>query len=211
MLLLVALFLSCGNENTSSNSSQALGSVPTTTKTASINQDHLIIAGSRVGRVRKYSSQPDLEAIYGAEKIRPQSISIEEGQEQAGLLLFPNTKNELEVVFDIEAATSIAYVRLNKEGGDWITPEGIQVGSNLEALAAANGVPFQFYGFEWDFAGLVTNWNEGQLNDQLVVSLIPENPQALIPDLMGDVSLSSDDPRVKALGLKVGSIVTTFE
>jgi len=45
----------------------------------------------------------------------------------------------------------------------------------------------------------------------LIVALIPQNIEALREEMLGDVELSSDDPQVRELRAKIGSLVVTFE
>jgi len=56
----------------------------------------------------------------------------------------------------------------------------------------------------------VTSWNDGNIGSNLIIALVPQNFDKLSEDLLGEVQLTSDDPRVRALQAKVGSIVVTF-
>lgn len=175
-------------------------------------KDYLIIPGERIGMITAEATEAEVEDAYGKENIKFTSVAIAEGEEQQGVVVFPDTKNELEIIWELAANIgNPAFVRLGKEGGDWHTEGGISVGTTLEKLEEINGKPFKFYGFEWDYGGLVTNWNDGNISPYLVIALIPQNFDKLDSDLMGEVILSSDDPRVRALNAKIGSLVIMFE
>ncbi len=174
--------------------------------------DFLIVPGRRVGMVTSESTEAEVEMAYGEENVRFTSLDMGEGEEELGVIVFPDTKNALEIVWELEASIGKpAFVRLSKENGAWATEQGVQVGTSLEKLEEINGQPFTFYGFEWDYGGLVTDWNGGNLSPYLIVALIPQNIEALREEMLGDVELSSDDPQVRELRAKVGSLVVTFE
>lgn len=206
LTILLLLFLSCGKDP------QEKKEQATNTETTQKNEDFQIIPGKRVGMITYQSTEAEVELAYGEDNIDFTSLNIGEGEEQLGVVVFPNTDNEVEIVWEVEASYGRpAFVRLSKEAGDWKTPEGVRVGMTLEALEEANGRPFSFYGFEWDYGGLVTNWDGGNLSPYLVIALIPQNFAAMQEALTGEVILSSDDPKVRKLSPKIGSMVVTFE
>ncbi len=179
---------------------------------SSETKDFLIIPGERIGIITASTTEAEVEIAYGKENIELKSLNVGEGEQREGVLVFPGTNNELEIIWELEADIgNPAFVRLGKENSDWKTPEGIGVGTTLEKLEELNGRPFTFYGFEWDYAGLVSDWNGGNLSPYLIIALIPQNFDKLGKELLGEVQLSSDDPKVRALNAKVGSIVLTFE
>lgn len=201
MLLLCGMLGSCKND---ASKAVANGSNP-------IN-DLKVIPGSRVGMITAHTTEAELERLYGAENLKIERIPVAEGEAQEGVILFPGTRKEIEIIW--QAANSEgtpAFVRITRDSTDWKTEEGITIGSSLEALEQANGKPFDFYGFEWNYGGLVTNWNAGKFNPNFVVALVPQNFMALTKAMLGEKQLSSADIKVRALKAKVGSIVITFD
>ncbi len=174
--------------------------------------DFRVVPGERVGMITGRSTEAEVELAYGEDNVRLTSLNMGEGEEKIGVVVFPDTKNELEIVWELEASIGKpAFVRLSKENGEWATEEGVQIGTTLEKLEEINGRPFSFYGFEWDYGGLIANWNGGNLSPYLIVALVPQDFEALEEELLGEVVLSSDDPKVRQLQAKIGSIVITFE
>ncbi|MDX1943446.1 MAG: hypothetical protein SFU99_22965 [Saprospiraceae bacterium] len=199
--LILLWFSACKSD---SKSSEATSS--------SEEKDFLIVPGARIGLITGSTTEAEVEKAYGEDNIEIKSLDVAEGEQREGVLVFPNTKNELEIIWELEADIGKpAFIRLGKENSDWRTAEGIGVGTTLEKLEELNGRPFTFYGFEWDYGGLVSDWNGGNISPYLIIALIPQNFDKLSSDLLGEVQLSSDDPKVRALGAKVGSIVLTFE
>ncbi len=179
---------------------------------ADANNDFVIVPGKRVGMITGETTEADVEAAYGKENVRFQSLSVAEGEQREGVLIFPASPNELEIIWELEADNGRpAFVRLGREGSDWKILGEITVGTTLEKLEEINGKPFTLYGFEWDFGGLVTNWNGGKMSPYAIIAFIPQNFDKLDSSLLGEIQLSSDDPRVRALNAKIGSIVITFE
>lgn len=187
-LLLSFLFFSCQNEQYG---------------------DRLIVPGERVGLIDKNKSMDDLIELYGKKNTKKKSIGVGEGEEKPGLVIFPNTSDEIEVVWNKKKDPNPAFIRIGQENTAWKTASGISIGTTLNQLEEINGRPFTFYGFEWDYAGLVTDWNGGEL-EGLVIALMPQNFNALDDQVMGDIELQSDLPMVQAIDPVVGSIVISF-
>lgn len=199
--ILLAL-ISCANDAKNKNSGE----------TAGLTNDFIIIPGERVGSITATTTEAELQEMFGVDKVKIQSIPIAEDATQEGVILYPGTPNEIEIIWETAASEGKpAFIRIGKDSTQWRTPDGITVGTSLEKLEEINGKPFKFYGFDWDYGGLVTNWNEGKLTSNLVIALVPQNFEALGNEMLGEVRLSSDDPKVRALQPKIGSIVVTFD
>lgn len=202
-LLLCGLLSSCKNDTSKEAETEA---------TSKPMNDVKIIPGERVGMITSRTTEAELERLYGAENLKIMRIPVAEGEEQEGVVLFPGTNKEIEIIWQAASSEGTpAFVRITQDSTVWKTEEGITIGSSLEALEKINGKPFNLYGFEWDYGGLVTNWNKGNLNQHFVVALVPQDFNALKEDMLGEMQLTSDDPKVRALKAKVGSIVVTFE
>lgn len=202
-LLLCGLLSSCKNDTSKEAETEA---------TSKPMNDVKIIPGERVGMITARTTEAELERLYGAENLKIMRIPVAEGEEQEGVVLFPGTNKEIEIIWQAASSEGTpAFVRITQDSTVWKTEEGITIGSSLEALEKINGKPFNLYGFEWDYGGLVTNWNKGNLNQHFVVALVPQDFNALKEDMLGEMQLTSDDPKVRALKAKVGSIVVTFE
>lgn len=203
LLLLCGLLGSCKNDAAKKSENANI--------TNAVN-DFKIIPGSRVGLITANTTEAQLEQLYGAENLKMQRIVVAEGEEQAGVILFPDTDKEIEIIWQMASSEGKpAFIRISKDSTVWKTEEGITIGSSLEALEKANGKPFEFYGFEWDYGGLVTNWNGGNFNSNIIVALVPQRFNVLKENMLGEIPLSSADPEIRALNARVGSIVITFD
>ncbi len=212
-LFLAILVLSIGGCN--SDDKKADGSSANATENTeqppAPSADFTIVPGQRVGGIKATSTEADIKALYGDDNVEYRSVYIGEGESQPGIAVFPNTDNELEIVWDIAAATgNPEFIRISKEHTEWHTVEGVTVGTALEELEKINGKPFQLYGFGWDYGGLVSDWMGGRLNSHLIIALEPADWEKVGPEVSGDVTFSSNGTEVRELGAKVASMVVTF-
>jgi hypothetical protein len=173
--------------------------------------DYFCVPGKNVGKITPSFTEKQLIETYGADNVIREEIGFGEGESVPGTIVFPDSTKELVVYWLKEYPyEKIAKIRIDKEGGPWKTITGIQVGTSLEQLEKINGKPFNFYGFEWDYSGLVENWNEGNISDELQVFLEPGNPEAVIPELLGDREFPSTHPNAVEGKLRVSSMVFFF-
>jgi len=212
-LLLATLALSasaCNSDNKKSSGEEA-AATEEEEQPASPKMDYTIVPGQRVGGITAASTEAGIKAIYGEGQVAFRSVYIGEGESQPGIALFPDTPNELEIVWDIAAATgNPEFIRISHDSTDWRTLQGVTVGTTLEELEKINGRPFKLYGFGWDYGGLVNDWNGGKLDNDLIIALEPEDWEKAGPEVSGDRTFSSDDPEVRALNARVASMVVTF-
>ena len=169
--------------------------------------DYLIVPGVRVGPLHgEHALENDLVQTFGAENIKKQAIYVGEGEEMPGYLIFPDTKDELQIAYDTTIAKDKpAFIRVEQEGTHWKTSTGISIGTTIEELVKINGHDFDFLGFEWDYGGFVTDWKNGKLNTDLRIRLGKDGGN-LPTELIGDRTLSSNNPKIKGQKIKVASL-----
>ena len=223
VIMLLLLVVACDADYSSTDNSTT-NNIPTvaepqpsphSTKTPkappALDLDFTITPGKSVGLITLQSTEADIINAYGEANVDQREIGMGEGETAPGTLLFPYTENELVIVWeDGKTYEKIASIRVDGENSNWKTVDGIEIGTSLETLEEINGKPFQFYGFEWDYAGTTNDWQGGNINEHISVILTPTKPEAAFPDLIGDQLFSSDHPKAKAAGLKVSSIMLKF-
>jgi len=169
------------------------------------------VPGKQVGRITANFSHDELVKMFGEENVKKSDIGLGEGETAKGTIVFQGAKDELIIQYqEGEDYKKIKNVKIRNEGTNWKTSEGITVGTTLEQLLEMNGKEFSFAGFEWDYAGKVTSWEKGKINERLEVFLTPTNEEAIFPDLLGDDVFSTNHAKAKAAGLKVASFVINF-
>ena len=212
LLAAAALFLGACNSGHKNTEDTSTGPPGPKEQPAARAIDFIIVPGQRVGAITAASTEADIKELYGEDNVEYRSVHIGEGESQPGIAVFPNTPDELEIVWDIAAATgNPEFIRISNENTAWRTVQGVTVGTSLKELEKINGKPFQLYGFGWDYGGLVSDWKSGKLNSHLIIALEPADWEEVGPEVSGDIILSSDDPKVRKLNARVASMVVTFE
>ena len=169
------------------------------------------VPGKQVGLITPTSTEGDIIFSYGKENVVRGEMGLGEGFMEEGTILFPNTDNELFVLWkEGQKFKQIQSIKIMKEGTQWKTSEGITVGTSLEDLVKINGKDFKFAGFEWDFAGVVLDWDGGSIDKNLKMYLEPSNEEAIFPDLLGEETFSTSLPKAKEARLKVASFEIVF-
>ncbi|HSL71512.1 MAG TPA: hypothetical protein VK864_14800 [Longimicrobiales bacterium] len=159
------------------------------------------VPGERIGVITAATTEADLVATFGQAAIRRDEIGIGEGQTEWGTRLFPDTPDQLDILW----AGSFAcpkHVSSSRVGGRWHTVEGVRVGSPLPEVEQANGKRFTLLGFEWDYGGYVSTFNQGKLDGLGLRFGLTEAVQTSVSKdelrgILGDRTLSSADSVVR--------------
>lgn len=168
------------------------------------------------------SNENDLIERYGAESVKYDTMWGAEGFFSMGTILKTEPESHIEITWQNEKLRAgIVSVTLVSDqdwysdsvaSGKWKTQQGVQLGMSVQELQNLNGRPFTFSGFGWDYAGVVTDWQQGQMENQGVAVQLSEGPYSgkltneESAQLMGDVSVQSDHPLVKEFNPRVWSI-----
>lgn len=182
--------------------------------------DLRVIPGERVGPVTGRTSEEALREALDDEAVVRSEVEVGEGFCYPGTVLFPGSERRIEVTWQDTGRLSPAVVRIDVPGAPWRTPGGIGIGSSLRELEEANGGPFLFLGFGWDYGGRVSDWQGGRLappevegRPGLVVVLdadslgvFMERNDPLVQGLSGDHAIPSDREGLEALGIHVAGL-----
>jgi hypothetical protein len=141
----------------------------------------------------------------GNPNVRPDTLPGAEGEMVPGWTLYRgHPTRELSVYLD-EAGVHPVSIVAREDVSEWRRADGVAIGMRIDELARLNGRAFDFYGFDWDMGGYVSDWNGGRLEPRGesagAVRLCPlerseTDPPVDIP--LGDSEFASDDPRARA-------------
>lgn len=172
-----------------------------------------IVPGRRFGPIAETTARAALPSLVAADAIRAGAIEIGEGVCSEGVRLFPATDDEVEVTWQDQAETRVAFVRASQRGGRWHTARGVRVGSLLTALERVSHRVLTFSGFGWDYGGIAT-WTEGRgtIGLQLGIDAADQSKAiaAAPPTICGDRIVRSDEPAIRALRIRVIAITQTW-
>jgi hypothetical protein len=92
---------------------------------------------------------------------------------------------------------------------------GLAIGDPLARATAANGKPFKLWGFSWDYGGYVSDLEGGRLvrlpgGCRVMMRVGPRDDVEVPVALIGEVQLSSDDPRLEKVGATIEELLLAF-
>lgn len=153
----------------------------------------------------KVISKNSLKKIYPEAEISEGIDLFEEGTvERAYSILYPNTDDELLIIWDDKMANRPHQIYVENDGR-WSTKQGIRVGTSYEDLEKINNGPIDFYGFGWDYSGAV-DWKDGKMKDSNIRVFLA--PVAAPPkSFYGDQIIEADPEDIINLDLKVRAII----
>lgn len=159
----------------------------------------------RIENLAEVISKNNLRDIYPEAEISEGVDLFEEGTiERAYSILYPNTDDELLIIWDDKVANRPHQIYIENDGR-WRTSEGIKIGTSYEDLEKINNGPIDFYGFGWDYSGAV-DWKGGRMEDTNVrVFLAPVS--APPKSFYGDQIIQADPEDIINLDLKVRAII----
>lgn len=155
------------------------------------------------GPINGKTTMADLEAMFGKAALTQEAFNGPEGTTAPATVLFKDdAARKASVIWEDETRTRISSVVVQgPEGTGWRGPKGLKLGSTLQEVQAANGRPFQLYGFDWDYGGRVSDLKAGALapagtgcTQQFEFEASAENYESA----MGDSTFDSSDPRMVA-------------
>ncbi len=187
------------------------------TKTHEPNNEWLAIPNKSVGKITVDMSEADIIEVYGKNQVKRDSLSIGEGFYIQSTVVFPDTPNELRIAWE-EGKTfeKIARIIVRQNKAQWHTPEGLMIGTPLQKVIDLNDTHFNFWGFDWDYAGSVSSWEGGNFDGKGLG--VRFNYEADIEDLdskalkavIGDQEVSSSEPVLKEMQVVVSEMFFYF-
>lgn len=205
VLLLAFVIAACGNKDKKTEVVQQLN--PTDTL------DKLMLIKNEAELIEKFGRENvTWDTVYGAEGAVSMATLLYKGTCDQVEITWKNLKNKS----DIQKVTLNAMYDEKQEKlitfSHWKTSYGIMLGTTLKELETMNELPLIFFGFGWDYGGIISEFNSGKLAKlplslQLGISDIANDSNN--PDyemLMGDNEFNSDDAEAQRLNPVVVSI-----
>jgi hypothetical protein len=170
-----------------------------------------IIAGKQFGPIRETTTRGELESLFrGA--VKDGDVNIGEGICTSGTKVLPGSPNELDVAWQDERRSRVAFVRTISAGGHWRTARGVRIGTPLSELAKLAGKVLTFSGFGWDYGGGLA-WTEPTGSIGLRLMLHRNETAAELPradEIYGDREVRSDHPVIQGSRITVDEITMAW-
>lgn len=144
----------------------------------SVSNDFTIVPGERVGPVNGNTSEADLLRLLGPSAVTAgDTLYGAEGESFIGTTLYKGTADEVQIFYSdadtrLHPTTIRVTPRFTDDEGNaipnqavprWVATTGVRVGATLREVERLNGKPFTLWGFEWDYSGMVSDWQGGKL------------------------------------------------
>ena len=151
--------------------------------------------------VKQNDTFVSLQKKYGDTNIIKSELPGAEGETSQGWMLFPYDPEKKLLIYLDASDLHPDSVISNGLTSKWQLSNAIKLGTDIMALQTLNQKTFSFYGFYWDYGGVISDWNGGALDKKaadashLGMNLCPPE-NAKLPDnyLSGDGTFKSDDP-----------------
>ncbi|QHI34868.1 hypothetical protein IMCC3317_02130 [Kordia antarctica] len=158
-----------------------------------------------------YDSEVALKKVYGEHVKRSVGYYPEGMGEYATTVLFPDSKNQVEFVWEDDSIhyNKLQYIRLAGKQTDWKTKEGITIGTDMKTLETLNKQPFGFFGLEWDYAGAI-DWKDGYLEERNIFGSLAYPTDSMPEDFMdlhGDHTIESSSKIAQKANLILSEII----
>ncbi|MFK7908862.1 MAG: hypothetical protein AB8B69_27285 [Chitinophagales bacterium] len=188
-----------------------------TTTNEQSNNEWLAIPNKSVGKITPNMTEADIIEAYGKAQVKRDSLHVGEGFYIQSTVVFANTPNELRIAWE-EGKTFEKMTRIivKKPATQWHTPEGLTIGSPLQKVIDLNDTHFNFWGFEWDYAGSVSSWEGGNFDGKgLGVRLAYQTERnqldaQAMTTVIGDQEVSSSEPILKEMQVTVSELFFYF-
>ncbi len=200
ILLLLFLLNSCSN-GTKKDASKEIKSVTKDISKIDYPLDSLLL----------FDSEAALKKVFGEHVKRSVGYYPEGMGEYANTLLFPDSKNQVEFVWEDDSLhyNKLQYIRLSGRNTDWKTKEGITIGTQMKDLEVYNKQPFAFFGLEWDYSGAI-DWKDGYLEERNIFGSLAYSKDAMpeeFLDLLGDHTIESSSEIAQKANLILSEII----
>jgi hypothetical protein len=182
----------------------------------------VVIPKIQVGDIKSNCQEKDLITIFGQGNIIQDSIYIGDGEFRYGSILFPNTENELKIIWESDSSFKDPKSCIfHNKNSNWITNTGIRIGTTLKELEDINDTSFILLGFGWGYGGTVVDWKNGKLkqysnHNGLHIRLSPSsqylsNQSKIIEDLSGDIEIHSSNEKMQEINPEIFYIEIRFD
>ncbi|TAE47618.1 MAG: hypothetical protein EAZ89_17420 [Bacteroidetes bacterium] len=173
------------------------------------SEDRRLLPGRQVGAIRLSTTEEDLIRIYGPENIGRSEVLLPGNQKEGCTVVFPGLNDELRITWKDDSRSKIKAIYLDRGNSSWLTSQGIGVGTPLSELVKANRAPVSFYGFNWEYGGVISSWKSGTMapyEKKCYAVLAPRKQGTDLSRYAGNQAFTSNAPDLDKLDLAISRI-----
>jgi len=156
-----------------------------------------LVTADQFGVITKTTTYQDLINLFGKEKLKDETRTGAEGEGTYKVtVVYKGTPLEMTVGWVTgKWHKTIASVDCVQSKSPYYTKDSLKIGSNLNTLVKVNKAFISFYGFGWDYGGLITDFHKGTLTKSKVHFSLDWNGKN-DTTLLGDSEFNSNMPKV---------------
>jgi hypothetical protein len=175
------------------------------------------------GPISSHTTRADLGRQFGAANVTDKDVDVGEGETEHGTVVFPNDpKRMIQILWkDGHLNQSTKSAQVDGDSSLWKAEHGVVLGTSLKELETLNQKPFKLFGFDWDYAGTVSSWEDGSLSKDLaehgrVVVRLNYQDRSQIKDdelqqVSGESEFSSQHLVMQKINPRVYQLIWIFE
>jgi hypothetical protein len=205
--VLAAFFLASCNSQTTKEAKPHSDTTRTVQKTGSGPDPRFTVTTKSFGLVQLTDTYEDVLKHYGADRVTEEEMRRAPDADETVKKTIVNKGKTDEIIIqwaDDAFHKKILAIEASEPQHIFKSIAGVKYGTTMAELVQLNGAKISFNGFAWDFGGLINNYHGGKLataEDQpsvLYEITIPDSINGISDgEIMGDVMLDSDMPKVK--------------
>jgi hypothetical protein len=172
-----------------------------------------LVTADQFGVITKTTTYQDLINLFGKEKVKDETRTGAEGEGTYKVtVVYKGSPLEMTIGWvENKWHKTIASVECSQLKSPYYTKDSLKIGSNLNKLVKVNKAPITFYGFGWDYSGLISDYHKGALAKSKVRFSLNWNGKN-DTTLLGDGEFISNTPQVtkRATQIYISSIQVNF-
>ncbi|MBU2711711.1 hypothetical protein [Zooshikella harenae] len=175
------------------------------------DDDCLIIPGKQVGNIKLGESLISVRDHIGKNNMLVEEIPLDEDKHLKHVTIYPEDE-EKQLVLQLDENERVEAIIIDRVTEDEVpcyhNKEGIVIGLTLHDIEKMNGKPFKLTGFDWDFQGTVSSWENGNLENimrGLAVRLHPDADDKY-NEIIGEEIFMSSHPEMQQVNPTVSHI-----
>jgi hypothetical protein len=202
-IILSGLLLSCNSQSDKEKATNK-DSVIAMPKTGEGPDPRFQVTLTSFGLVKLIDTYEDIVKKYEIERVTEEKVNRAPESDETVTKTFINKGKPEEIVIqwdDNAFHKKIIAIEASQKQHPFKTADGIRYGTTMTELVKINGAKISFNGFNWGFAGLITDVAGGKLQyKEMGPNIIYEidiNATQSYTDITGDQVLNTDMPVVK--------------
>lgn len=161
------------------------------------------------------TSEADLEKIVGKKNVERVERLYSEGTERVvGTVFLKDSPSSFFIKWkDTVNFKNPEWIEIHGDKSVWEIDNGIKIGKDIKELIKMNGKHFSFYGFDWDYGGIV-NFEGGKLESNCYSIRLYYDYKDLFENewnqIVGDKLVSTKNPVLNKIKVYVDMITFYF-